>query len=377
MKNVIIRLENPKDYRAVEELTRAAFSNPERIERSKIGCPMEHHMVHCLREKDGIMDLNFVAEMDGTIVGHIIYSHAHILQADGTKVNVLDFGPISVLPKLQKMGIGSALINHSIQEAKKLNYGAILFFGHPEYYTRFGFVQAKCFNITDCDGENYPSFMAMELKEGYLKNGAGKFIEADIYNDDLNREQAKEFDLTFRTEKENCNMEKPEMTAADAVEIIKLIEQNGIEVYIDGGWGVDALLGRQTRKHDDLDIALPHKFVPKLREIFEVRGYKDVPRDDTRECNFVLGDDNGRLIDVHSYTFDENGNNIFGVAYEPRHLTGTGAINGHPVKCIPPEVAVEFHTGYEVDENDYLDVKALCEQFGISVPSIYEKFERK
>jgi lincosamide nucleotidyltransferase A/C/D/E len=166
-----------------------------------------------------------------------------------------------------------------------------------------------------------------------------------------------------------------EMTAESAIEIIKLLEQNGIEVYVDGGWGVDALLGRQARKHDDLDIALPHKFVPKLREIFEARGYKDIPRDDTRDCNFVLGDNEGRLLDVHSYTFDENGKHIFGVAYEPHHFTGTGTINGEPVKCIPPDVMVEFHTGYEVDQNDYLDVKALCERFNIPMPSIYEKFD--
>ena len=64
------------------------------------------------------------------------------------------------------------------------------------------------------------------------------------------------------------------MTARYAVEIIKMLERNGIEVYIDGGWGVDALIGEQTRKHDDLDIAIPHKFVPKLREVLEAHGKK-------------------------------------------------------------------------------------------------------
>jgi lincosamide nucleotidyltransferase A/C/D/E len=169
----------------------------------------------------------------------------------------------------------------------------------------------------------------------------------------------------------------PEMTAADAVEIIRLMQDNGIEVYIDGGWCVDALLNEQTRRHNDLDIAIPHKYVPKLLEILGAHGFKEVPRDDSWECNFVLGDDKGRLLDVHTYTFDDNGVNVFGVAYEPRHLTGTGAINGYPVKCVPPDVCVEFHDGYEVDENDYRDVKALCVRFGISLPKIYEKFEAK
>jgi predicted N-acetyltransferase YhbS len=194
---MIIRLEEPEDYRIVEELTREAFNTPDRVERSKINCPIEHYMVHKLREKDGIMDLSFVAEMDSNIVGHIIFSTAYILQPDGTKIDVLNFGPISVWPKLQKSGIGSALMKHSIEKAKTLRYGAILFFGHPKYYPRFGFVEAKEFGITDCNGDNYPAFMAMELREGFFKNISGKFIEADIYNDDLNRDQAKEFDKQF------------------------------------------------------------------------------------------------------------------------------------------------------------------------------------
>ncbi|MCL2575563.1 MAG: hypothetical protein FWE33_03930 [Defluviitaleaceae bacterium] len=96
------------------------------------------------------------------------------------------------------MGIGGALIRHSIAEARRLGYGAILFFGHPSYYPQFGFKQAVEFGITDCNGNNYPSFMAMELVNGYLKNAqGGRFVEADIYNDDLNRIQAKEFDKGF------------------------------------------------------------------------------------------------------------------------------------------------------------------------------------
>jgi len=164
-------------------------------------------------------------------------------------------------------------------------------------------------------------------------------------------------------------------TAGDAVEIIKLLEQNGIEVYLVGGWGVDALLGEQTRKHGDLDIALPHKFVPKLWGLLEARGYEEVLRPDTSEFNFVLGDDKGRWVDVHSYTFDEDGKNVFGIVFEPHHLTGTGVINGYPVKGTPPDVAVAFHTGYDVGENDYHDANALCERFSIPLPRDYEKFK--
>ena len=66
---------------------------------------------------------------------------------------------------------------------------------------------------------------------------------------------------------------------------------------VDGGWGVDALLGRQTRKHDDLDIAIPHKDVPKLRRILAEKGFNEIFRDDSRECNFVLQDEAGNQLD--------------------------------------------------------------------------------
>ena len=164
------------------------------------------------------------------------------------------------------------------------------------------------------------------------------------------------------------------MTADDVIEFVKLLNNHAVEVTIDGGWGVDALLGRQTRSHSDLDIAVEHKDVPQIRALLEARGYRDVPRDDTRDCNFVLGDEAGRLIDVHSYTFDSVGKIIFGVPYPFDSLKGSGSIGGFPVKCITPEWMVKFHTGYKLDEDDYHDVNLLCQQFGLDMPSEYEAF---
>lgn len=169
----------------------------------------------------------------------------------------------------------------------------------------------------------------------------------------------------------------PEMTADDVIEIVELFDQNHIALHIDGGWGVDALLGEQTRVHADLDIAVQHTDVARIRALFEATGYTDVPRDDTRDCNFVLGDDHGHQIDIHSYTFDSSGNHIYGVEYPFESLTGKGSVKGHPVKCISPEWAVKFHTGYKFDENDYRDVKALCKRFGIKIPAEYEEFAKK
>ncbi len=168
-----------------------------------------------------------------------------------------------------------------------------------------------------------------------------------------------------------------EMSADAVVQLLQLFAQHGIEVVVDGGWGVDALLGQQTRFHADLDIALEHKAVPKLRALLEARGYKDVPRDDTRDCNFVMGDEQGHEVDFHSYTFDAQGTLVFGVEYPFDSLTGMGAIQGYAVKCISAKWMVTFHAGYELDENDYQDVSALCERFGIALPAEYERFTRE
>ena len=138
--------------------------------------------------------------------------------------------------------------------------------------------------------------------------------------------------------------------------------------------GVDALLGEQTRPHGDLDIAMQHRDVPKLRELFALRGYREMPRDDSWECNFVLGDDLGHEVDVHSYTFDAEGGVIFGVPYPADSLTGTGTIDGCRVDCISVEWIVEFHKGYELDMDDFRDVSALCKRFGIEIPSVFDKF---
>ena len=149
-----------------------------------------------------------------------------------------------------------------------------------------------------------------------------------------------------------------------------------IEVYLDGGWGVDALLGEQTRPHSDLDIALPQRDVPRLRALLEGRGFSEVRRDDSWECNFVLGDEQGRQIDFHSYTFDAAGSLVSGVPYPFDSLGGSGTIGGCPVKCITPLWLVKFHTGYKLDENDYRDVKALCLRFGFEIPPDYAEFVR-
>lgn len=165
------------------------------------------------------------------------------------------------------------------------------------------------------------------------------------------------------------------MQAEDVISLYNLFEQNGINVWIDGGWGIDALLGKQTRPHKDLDIAINHKDKPKLLKLFQERGYKNVPRDDTSDWNFVLGDGDWE-VDVHTFIFDDKGNNVYGTAYPKESLTGEGVINGQKVKCIPAEWVVRFHAEakYEPKEKDIKDVQAVCDKFGLEPPQKYKRF---
>ncbi len=164
------------------------------------------------------------------------------------------------------------------------------------------------------------------------------------------------------------------MKSEDVLALVKLMASHNIDICIDGGWGVDALLGEQTREHDDLDIAVQHKDVPQLRMVLKEQGYKEIPRNDSTEFMFVLADDAGRKIDVHSYTFDAKGSHIAGVEYPLESLSGEGVIGDQQVKCIAPEWVVKFHSGYDLDKNDYHDIKLVCQKFGLPLPEEYKKF---
>jgi lincosamide nucleotidyltransferase A/C/D/E len=167
------------------------------------------------------------------------------------------------------------------------------------------------------------------------------------------------------------------VTAGEVLQFVRQLEDLGIAVWLDGGWGVDALLGEQTRPHSDVDIVIQEKDLPQLRRLLESQGYGDVPRDDTCPSNFVLGDGKGHEVDVHAIVFDAEGNGRYGphgVMYPAASLAGTGVIDGRTVKCIAAEYAVRFHTGYRLREIDVRDVSALCERFGIAYPEEYVRY---
>ena len=175
--NIILRLEEEKDFRVVENLTREAFWNLYRP-----GCS-EHFVLHQLRRSPGfIKELSFVAEVEGEILGSIVYCRAMIVDDASIKHEVIGFGPLSVSSPWQRQGIGAKLIRHTENIAKRMEFKAIIIFGNPEYYHRFGFENAKKFNIQTAEGENFESFMAKELYPGSLKRITGRFFGDAAYN---------------------------------------------------------------------------------------------------------------------------------------------------------------------------------------------------
>jgi predicted N-acetyltransferase YhbS len=193
MLKLNIRLEQSADYRAVEELTRNAF-----WESSNHFCD-EHLLVHKLRNiPEYIAGLDYIAELDGKLVGSVFYSKAKIVADDGHEfVGIITFGPLSVLPEYQFQGIGRALMEFSIAEAKRLGYRGIVFFGHPDYYPRLGFRRAYEFGILPQWGaDDCEPLMAMPLYGGAFDGVSGKFVESDAFSD-LPKSELMEFDRLF------------------------------------------------------------------------------------------------------------------------------------------------------------------------------------
>lgn len=166
------------------------------------------------------------------------------------------------------------------------------------------------------------------------------------------------------------------MTSGDVLSLYQNLETLGIKIWVDGGWSTDALLDKQLRPHKDLDIAVQWKDVPKLREVLETQGYKQVREDS--QWNFVLADDKGHEIDVHAFIYDDKGNIVEGIMYPSESLTGSGVIDGQAVRCISPKYMVEFLAPHISKwPEKYVDaVRELCEKYDIELPQEYKDFKR-
>ncbi|HWQ57855.1 MAG TPA: N-acetyltransferase [Clostridia bacterium] len=190
LEKLVIREETPADYYDAELVAKRAFWN-----LHVPGCN-EHYLVHLLRDDPAyIPALSRVAEVDGELVAAIYYAAARV--EDGEQVTpVLTFGPLCVDPAYQRKGIGGALLAHTISLARQAGHKAIVIYGEPEYYPRFGFRPCEAFGITTPQGRNFPAFMGVELRPGGLEGVRGKFHEAEVYSN-LPAEETDEYDAKF------------------------------------------------------------------------------------------------------------------------------------------------------------------------------------
>jgi lincosamide nucleotidyltransferase A/C/D/E len=163
------------------------------------------------------------------------------------------------------------------------------------------------------------------------------------------------------------------MTPGALVDLLQLFEGAGIEVWLDGGWAVDALLGMQTRPHKDVDIILRVSDLPRLRLILGDRGYELQPGG--TESNFVLADRSGLEVDAHAIVFDRDGNGVYRLEdgsdwiFPAAGFSGRGVVEGRGVRCLTAETQVLCHAhGYVPSEKDLRDMELLQARFGVELP---------
>lgn len=160
----IIREEKKEDHAAIHRVNREAF-----------GQDTEADLVDRLRA-NGKVILSLVAELNGQVVGHILFTPMTIESAGGT-ILVLGLAPVAVLPLYERRGIGGRLVERALARLIAAGHRGVVVLGHPEYYPRFGFVPASTFGIRCEYDAPDEAFMAIELTPGGLKDcpGLAKF----------------------------------------------------------------------------------------------------------------------------------------------------------------------------------------------------------
>ena len=178
-KTMNIRLEQPQDWREVENLTREAFWNVYRP-----GCT-EHYVLNQYRHNpDFIPELDFVMEEDNHIIGHVMFSKAEIILNDGSHFPSWTFGPISIHPDYKRKGYGLRLLNYALEKAREMGIGLLQMEGNIDFYRHAGFDLASKLHLHYHDmpqDEEVPFFLAQELIPGYWSNREGTYCPPKGY----------------------------------------------------------------------------------------------------------------------------------------------------------------------------------------------------
>lgn len=194
---IIIRKETKEEYFEVEKLVRESFWDVYRP-----GC-FEHLILHNFRDRDSyIEDLSNIITVDDNIIGQIMFSKGvFIHKTSNEKIDMIVFGPVSILPSSQKKGYGEFLINYSLNRAKEMGFDYVAIFGNPKYYHKFGFDSAINFGVY-IDGqkedEELDFVMVKDLSNsGKISKISGPWIYKDPEGYEVDENELKEFEKLF------------------------------------------------------------------------------------------------------------------------------------------------------------------------------------
>ncbi|MEP7338340.1 MAG: N-acetyltransferase [Acidobacteriota bacterium] len=157
---ITIRPEKPEDIAVIHQINAQAF-----------GSPAEANLVDALR-RNGKAILSLVAEDNGRIVGHILFSKV-VIETGTQQVPGIGLAPLAVSPERQNEGIGSLLVEHGLKMCRDAGHPFVVVLGHPEYYPRFGFVPASRFGVKSEFDVRDEVFMVTELQQGSLLGVTG------------------------------------------------------------------------------------------------------------------------------------------------------------------------------------------------------------
>ena len=153
------------------------------------------------------------------------------------------------------------------------------------------------------------------------------------------------------------------MEAADVIAVLDVLADTRVACWLDGGWGVDALVGRQTRRHADLDLVIAVADVANAIGALQKVGF--ALDEDLRPVSFTICTQDGRKVDFHPVSWDHAGSGIQAQpnnaswTYPAEGFRGIGQVAGRPVRCLTADVQILCHGGYQLDADDLRDLEVL------------------
>ena len=188
--DIRLRNERESDWKTVEDITRRAFYNI-----YMPGC-VEHYLVHVMRgHEDFIPELDFVLELDGEVIGNIMYTRSWLTDETGHRKEILTFGPVCILPEYQHRGYGKLLMEHSLERAERLGYEAVVIFGSPANYLSRGFRGCQKYGVSAAEGRYPAAMLVKELVPGALGGHSWVYEDSPVMS--VNEEEARAYDDTL------------------------------------------------------------------------------------------------------------------------------------------------------------------------------------